>query len=72
MGQGMVAQSWENPRLWFQTNLAEKAYLLDEIRKLSSLKIYQSGTPEVYGSSKDYTENHLLIPPLHTHISCSY
>ena len=64
MGQGMVAQSWENPRLWFQTNLAEKAYLLDEIRKLSSLKKYiRASTPEVYGSSKDYiTENHPFNP----------
>ncbi len=52
MGQGMVSQSWEDPRLWFQTNISEKSFLLEEIRKINNLKKYiRISTPEVYGSS---------------------
>ena len=28
MGQGMVSQSWDNPKLWYLTNLAEKSLFL--------------------------------------------
>ncbi len=52
MGQGMVAQSWKDPKLWYSTNIAEKAYLLENIRNLDSLEKYvRASTPEVYGSN---------------------
>ena len=36
MGQGMVAQSWQYPALWYETNIAKKAELLNNILKLDS------------------------------------
>ena len=53
MGQGMVAQSWDDPNLWYETNLARKSYLLESIKNLKSLEKYiRASTPEVYGSSE--------------------
>tara|TARA_B100000886_G_scaffold338847_1_gene302663 strand:+ start:974 stop:1963 length:990 start_codon:yes stop_codon:yes gene_type:complete len=53
MGQGMVAQSWNDPMLWYETNLAKKSYILEAIKNLKSLEKYvRASTPEVYGSSE--------------------
>ena len=53
MGQGMVAQSWDDPTLWYETNLAKKSYILESIKNLKSLEKYiRASTPEVYGSSE--------------------
>ncbi len=55
MGQGMVAQSWSDPRLWYTTNISEKAFVLENIRQLKSLEKYvRASTPEVYGSSDKF------------------
>lgn len=55
MGQGMVAQSWEDPELWFDTNVSKKAALLKHISRLKTLKLYiRASTPEVYGSSDSF------------------
>ncbi len=52
MGQGMVAQSWDDPMLWYETNIARKSYILESIKALKSLEKYiRASTPEVYGSS---------------------
>ena len=52
MGQGMVAQSWDDPMLWYKTNIARKSYILGSIKELKSLEKYiRTSTPEVYGSS---------------------
>ena len=52
MGQGMVSQSWDNPKLWYQTNLSEKSFILENIRELGELKKYvRASTPEVFGSN---------------------
>jgi dTDP-glucose 4,6-dehydratase len=50
--QGMVAQSWEHPLHWYQTNVMANVALHDELRKFSWLKKYvHVSTPEVYGST---------------------
>ena len=50
--QSMVAQSWEHPEHWYQTNVVASARLVDRIRKLDCLrKFVQISTPEVYGST---------------------
>jgi len=50
-GQGMVAQSWESPQQWIQTNLVAKTQLLELLRTKIWLKKYiRASTPEVYGS----------------------
>jgi len=62
--QGMVAQSWDCPTHWFQTNTVAQVALHDEVRKLPSLKKYvHIGTPEVYGTCEGtVTENQPFRP----------
>ena len=52
MGQGMVAPSWGDPLVWYETNVSRKSLLLETIRNLDSLEKYvRASTPEVYGSN---------------------
>lgn len=49
--QGMVAQSWENPRQWLMTNAVSAIDFHDRIRHCRFLKKFvQISTPEVYGT----------------------
>lgn len=49
--QSMVAQSWEHPAHWYQTNVVANVLLHDELRKRKWLKKYvHISTPEVYGT----------------------
>ena len=49
--QSMVAESWQHPEHWFQTNAVAAIKLHDELRKRTYLKKYvHISTPEVYGS----------------------
>lgn len=50
--QGMVAQSWDNPTHWMQTNVVAMAALLEVLRNADFLDRYiHFSTPEVYGST---------------------
>ena len=62
--QGMVAQSWEAPGDWFQTNTVGTIKLHDELRKFDWLKRYvHVSTPEVYGSCEGLVkEDHTFEP----------
>jgi dTDP-glucose 4,6-dehydratase len=52
-GQGMVAESWQNPDQWYTTNIVAKVRLHDALRKLEGLERYiRVSTPEVYGSNE--------------------
>jgi dTDP-glucose 4,6-dehydratase len=47
----MVAESWEHPDHWYQTNVVANVRLHDGLRKMPSLQKYvHISTPEVYGS----------------------
>jgi dTDP-glucose 4,6-dehydratase len=49
--QGMVAESWQKPEDWFQTNTVSNVKLHDRLRRCDFLKRYvHVSTPEVYGS----------------------
>ena len=49
--QGMVAQSWEQPAQWFQTNCLGIMSLVHELKEDNYLKRFvQVSSPEVYGS----------------------
>ena len=60
----MVAQSWENPGDWFQTNAVATVKIHDELRKFDWLKRYvHISTPEVYGSCEGLVkEDHPFNP----------
>ncbi len=64
MGQGMVAQSWANPDLWYLTNITNKSKLINSIQKSNTLEKYiRISTPEVYGSNEKYlTETNSFNP----------
>ena len=50
--QSMVAQSWQHPDHWYETNVVSTARLINRIKKLDFLKKFvQISTPEVYGST---------------------
>jgi dTDP-glucose 4,6-dehydratase len=50
--QGMVAQSWQQPAHWYQTNVVGNVLLHDRLRRAPWLKSYvHVSTPEVYGST---------------------
>ena len=49
--QSMVAESWEHPDHWYQTNVVANVRLHEGLRKMPDLKRYvHVSTPEVYGS----------------------
>lgn len=53
-GQGMVAQSWEAPYQWYETNVVAKSKLINFLRGCDYLDRYvRVSTPEVYGSTDE-------------------
>jgi dTDP-glucose 4,6-dehydratase len=64
LGQGMVAPSWKNPRLWFDTNFTAKLPIWNCLDNLSSLDSYvRASTPEVYGEVfGSIAENQSVFP----------
>ncbi len=49
--QSMVAESWQHPEHWYQTNVIGNVKLHDKLRHFDFLKKYvHVSTPEVYGS----------------------
>lgn len=62
--QSMVAQSWEHPEHWFQTNVVANARFNDKLRKSSFLKKYvHISTPEVYGNCKGIVKENTCYNP---------
>ena len=50
--QGMVAQSWQQPGDWYQTNVVGHVLFHDRLRQAAWLEKYvHVSTPEVYGST---------------------
>jgi len=62
--QSMVAQSWEHPEHWYQTNVIGNVKLHDKLRHFNFLKKYvHVSTPEVYGNcSGKITESNPFNP----------
>lgn len=61
---GMVAESWQKPEDWYQTNVVGQVKLHDELRKMKFLKKYiHISTPEVYGSTKELVKENLNFFP---------
>jgi len=62
--QAMVAESWQNPDHWYQTNVVANVRLHDQLRQMNSLRKYvHVSTPEVYGSCSGLVdESHPFSP----------
>lgn len=53
--QSMVAESWQRPQDWFQTNVVANVMLHDQLRRCDFLRKYvHVSTPEVYGSCSGF------------------
>lgn len=53
-GQGMVAESWDQPQQWYQTNIVSKSIIHRHLLDVNYLEFYlRISTPEVYGSSNN-------------------
>lgn len=62
--QGMVAQSWQTPEHWYQTNVVAQVKLHDELRKIDFLKKYlHVTTPEAYGSTNGWVKENFNFSP---------
>jgi len=62
--QGMVAQSWEFPAHWYQTNVVAQVKLHDQLRKIDFLKKYvHVTTPEVYGNTEGWIKENFHFAP---------
>lgn len=62
--QSMVAESWQNPEHWFQTNVVANIKLHDKLRRCDFLKKYvHISTPEVYGSCQGLVKENTNYNP---------
>ena len=62
--QGMVAESWQAPEDWYQTNVVGQVKLHDRLRKLDFLKKYvHVTTPEAYGSTDGWIQESFHFAP---------
>lgn len=62
--QGMVGESWLTPEDWYQTNVVAQVKLHDQLRRMAFLERYvHVSTPEVYGSTQSWTQEHLHFAP---------
>jgi dTDP-glucose 4,6-dehydratase len=62
--QGMVAQSWEQPKDWLNTNTLGHIMLHDKLRKFDFIEKYvHVSTPEVYGNTSNEIDESAPINP---------
>lgn len=62
--QGMVAESWERPADWYETNVVAQVRFHDQLRKRDFVKRYvHVSTPEVYGDTDDWQEESYVFAP---------
>jgi len=62
--QSMVAQSWQYPEHWFETNTVATIKLHDGLRKCAYLKKYvHISTPEVYGNCQGLVKENTIYSP---------
>lgn len=62
--QSMVAESWQNPEHWFQTNVVATIKFHDHLRKCNFLKKYvHVSTPEVYGTCEGVAKENTSYNP---------
>jgi len=63
-GQGMVAESWQNPEQWYTTNVVAKVRFHDKLRQRTWLHRYiRISTPEVYGGQDNLLDENWQYNP---------
>ena len=59
----MVAQSWENPIHWYNTNLISTVEMVENLKIKNLNKYIHFTTPEVYGSTNKWIKEHSVFLP---------
>ena len=60
----MVAESWQKPLAWYNTNLLSLSNLIDGLMQIDGIKKFiQFTTPEVYGSTKGLLKENWEFSP---------
>jgi len=64
VAQGMVAQSWDNPEDWYQTNIVSQTLLYKKLSKFKFIKKFiHVSTPEVYGNTNKLIKENFNFNP---------
>ena len=62
--QGMVAESWNKPEDWYQTNVVSQVKLHNILRQLDFIENYlHFSTPEVYGNTEGWIKESYNFAP---------
>lgn len=62
--QSMVAQSWNTPEDWYQTNIVDFSMLISDLKsRVNFRKFIQFTTPEVYGNTKGWIKESFNFSP---------
>jgi dTDP-glucose 4,6-dehydratase len=62
--QSMVAESWQHPEHWYQTNVVSNVLLHEHLRSMDFIEKYiHISTPEVYGSCSGLVEEDAPFNP---------
>jgi len=62
--QSMVAESWQHPEHWFQTNVVATVKLHERLRHFDFMKKYvHISTPEVYGTCSGFISEDTVFNP---------
>ena len=62
--QGMVAESWVNPKDWYTTNVISQIEIIEFLKNYKHIKKYiHFTTPEVYGSTKEWKKETIQFNP---------
>tara|TARA_Y100001958_G_C21143119_1_gene481268 strand:+ start:142 stop:1146 length:1005 start_codon:yes stop_codon:yes gene_type:complete len=64
IAQGMVAQSWDNPQDWYNTNIISQTLFYKKVLNFKFIKkIVHVSTPEVYGSTSNIAKESNFFNP---------
>jgi dTDP-glucose 4,6-dehydratase len=61
--QGMVAESWEKPWDWYNTNVVSFSKLVKKIKDVKLRKFLNFSTPEVYGNTVTKIKENMIFKP---------
>ena len=61
--QGMVAESWNKPWDWYNTNVVSFSKLTNQLKDLKLIKFLNFSTPEVYGNTVSRIKENIIFNP---------
>ena len=59
----MVAESWEKPWDWYNTNVVSFSKLVKKLKQIKLIKFLNFSTPEVYGNTTSKIKENMVFKP---------